>query len=438
MRRIAVINQKGGVGKTTTAVNLGAALAEQGRRVVLIDLDPQANLSLSLDLVVPSDEPSTYTVLTGKHEFAEALRHTRTPNLSVCPSNIDLSGAELELAGAIGREWLLRDALGRWVEVAGEEGRPPADYVILDCPPSLGLLSVNALAAVREMLVTVQTEFLALSGMSKLVEVVELLRRRINPDLEITGIVPCLHDSRLRLAREVLAEMRRYFPGKVLRQSIRSNVKLAEAPSFGRTILEYAPESKGALDYRRLAYALIEGEDERLSYLPPPRPIESLPTGLPSHAGARDPNLSEETPAGVDPVSKGPPAAQEAGSAPVAAAPPGGASAPVFPARPEPPRPFPDAPEGGGGGDPLAVVEIEPRPPAIRPPASVAGPWSGVASPPAESAPSDRPDPAPAPPPPTAGGNSAESTQRTEREGALEEELRALDGRFGDGARPRP
>jgi chromosome partitioning protein len=300
MRRIAIINQKGGVGKTTTSVNLGAALAEQGRRVVVADLDPQANMSLHLGIEPESSNPSTYTVLHGATTISGALHDTNEPNLRVLPSNIDLSGAELELASAIGRDNLLSDAIEAWEK---EHESPPADYMIFDCPPSLGLLSINALAATNEVIITVQTEFLALMGMSKLVEVVTLIQRRLNPNLKITGIAPCLYDSRLRLAREVLAEIRKYFPGQVFRQPIRSNVKLAEAPSFGASILEYAPESNGALDYRRLALEVIEQEKSHpdMADLSPPRELASLPTQR-SEEGVRaaeepadDPDLPQVT-----------------------------------------------------------------------------------------------------------------------------------------------
>lgn len=261
MRRIAIINQKGGVGKTTTTASLGAALAERGRRVVVVDMDAQANLSLSLGVEAPSGSPTSHTVLLGETSFASAVQPTALANLSLVPSNLDLSGAELELASTIGREYLLRDALRQWQEEAQQRtGEAPADYVLFDCPPSLGLLSINALAAAGEVLITIQTEFLALQGMSKLVSVVQLLRRRLNPELVITGILPCLYDSRLRLAREVLGEIRRYFPGQVLRQPIRSNVKLAEAPSFGQTIFQYAPDSNGADDYRAAANEVIAQE----------------------------------------------------------------------------------------------------------------------------------------------------------------------------------
>ena len=307
MRRIAIINQKGGVGKTTTTANLGAALAEQGRRVVLVDLDAQGNLTTHLGLEAPCDEPSTYTVLIGQNTFAEAVRETSTERLSLVPSNIDLSGAELELASAIGRETLLLEAIDAWCG----EGEAPADYVLFDCPPSLGLLSINGLAAAREVQLVVQTEFLALQGMSKLVDVVQLVRKRMNPELTITGIIPCLYDSRLRLAREVLAEIRRYFPGEVFKTAIRSNVKLAEAPSFGQHIFEYAPSSNGSLDYRKLACEVIaqESRDPSLVNLSGAKSLEDL---------AKEARAKSEPEPASDPWPWGPspsPAPSEAASA---------------------------------------------------------------------------------------------------------------------------
>ncbi|MDZ4774019.1 MAG: AAA family ATPase [Planctomycetota bacterium] len=283
MRRIAIINQKGGVGKTTTTVNLGAALAIQGRRVVLVDMDAQANLSMALGIEAASGEPTSYSVLMGDHVFAACIRATKIPGLSIVPSNIDLSGAELELASAMGREYLLRDALTEWNDAhVKQHGTRACDYVLFDCPPSLGLLSINALAAAGEVLITLQTEFLALQGMSKLLEIVTLLKKRLNPDLVVTGIVPSLYDSRLRLAREVLAEIRTYFKEQVVPHPIRANVKLAEAPSFGQTIFEYAPDSNGADDYMKLAFELVSREtrDKTRAALPPFDPTARLPIEL--------------------------------------------------------------------------------------------------------------------------------------------------------------
>ena len=254
MRRIAIINQKGGVGKTTTAVNLGAALARLGQRVLVIDMDPQANASMNLGAELHPGEPSTYSLLTQGGRVADTIRGTSTPGLSILPAHLDLSGAELELASAIGRETILKDALDDWErEEVARTGRAPVDIILMDNPPSLGLLSVNGLAASKEVLIAVQTEFFALQGLSKLVEVVQLLRRRLNPDLEITSVLACMYDSRLRLGREVLAELRSYFPEQIFKRPISQNVKLAETPSFSRTIFEYAPDSKGADDYLAVA-----------------------------------------------------------------------------------------------------------------------------------------------------------------------------------------
>ncbi len=294
MRRIALINQKGGVGKTTTSVNLGAALALTGRRVVLVDLDPQANLTLHFGLRVEPGSATTYRVLVGDASFAEAVRPTSTPGLFVVPTDIDLSGAELELAGAIGRETLLRESVKAWTRSRRDaEDEDPADYILFDCPPSLGLLSVNGLLAAAEIFLVVQTEFLALQGLTRVVEVIDLIRRRLEPDLAVTGIVACLYDSRLRLAREVLGELRNFYPEKVFRQAIGLNVKLAEAPSFGKTIFQYAPDSSGSRDYRALAQEVIAQETtarrdglerskiELLSPLPasdPPLPSERAST----------------------------------------------------------------------------------------------------------------------------------------------------------------
>jgi len=293
MRRIALINQKGGVGKTTTAANLGAALALEGQRVLLLDLDPQANLSLHLDCTVEPDEASTYSVLLGNSTLSEAIRPTASPGLELVPSSIDLSGAELELASAFGREGLLRDALDQWDadHQKANNGASPVDYVLIDCPPSLGLLSINGMVAVREVIVTLQTEFFALQGMTKLVEVVQLLKRRLNPELEIAGILPCLYDSRLRLAREVLAEIRNYFPGQTFARPIGKNVKLAEAPSYGKTIFEYAPESAGAKDYLTLARAVMAQTPAA-----PEPPIEVAPAKAPAAKAPPKPKPAKPRP----------------------------------------------------------------------------------------------------------------------------------------------
>lgn len=266
MRRIAILNQKGGVGKTTTTVNLGAALARAGRRVVLVDLDPQGNLSTHLDVEIGAGERSSYTILSGESSFADTIRPTATAGLGVIPTSIDLSGADLELATLDDRETILRRAVDAWERDAVEHtGAPPAEYLLFDCPPSLGLLSLNALVAAGEVFVALQTEFLALQGMTRLLDVIELVRAELNPSLRVTGILPCLYDSRLRLAREVLGELRQYFPEQCFRRTIASNVKLAEAPSYGQHVFDYAPDSTGARDYRELAEEVIAQERRRPS-----------------------------------------------------------------------------------------------------------------------------------------------------------------------------
>jgi chromosome partitioning protein len=262
MRCIALINQKGGVGKTTTTANLGAALALAGKRVVVVDLDPQANLTLYLGLEVAPEAPSSYRVLTGEVPFGSALRTTSTPNLRCLPTDLHLSGAEPELSSTQDRERLLRKSIAAWRDEHRKKhrGQDPADYVLFDCPPSLGLLSLNALAAADEVFLVVQTQFLALQGLTKLLEVIELVKQKLHPGLKLAGIVACLYDSRMRLAREVLSELRQYFPALVFRTAISSNVKLAESPSFGKTIFEYAPESIGARDFAALSHEVLSQE----------------------------------------------------------------------------------------------------------------------------------------------------------------------------------
>jgi chromosome partitioning protein len=369
MRRIALINQKGGVGKTTTTVNLGAALALAGKRVVLVDLDPQANLTLYLGLELPADAPSSYRVLTGEVSFGAALRETNTPNLRVLPTDIHLSGAELELSSAEGREGLLRDALEAWRKEhrARHRGEEPADYVLFDCPPSLGLLSLNALSAADEVFLVVQTQFLALQGMSRLVEVIDLVKQRLHPGLRLSGIVPCMYDSRMRLAREVLSELRRYFPAQVFRTPISSNVKLAESPSFGKTIFEYAPESIGARDFASLSHEVLTqavlGRSEAMQKTPaaPPAPAAArvAPPQPPSAPAAKP----------AAPVTPAAPAKTKRLAVLAPLPPPAApASAPVTPAPAQPTAVTP----------PAAAARRAPRPapipPAPIPPARVAPP----------------------------------------------------------------
>jgi len=255
MRSIAIMNQKGGVGKTTTAVNLSAALAATGQRVCLIDLDPQAHASLHLGLELRPDTLSIYDVLVGKLGLADVRRQV-DENLWVVGSHLDLAAAELELAGVVGREVILRDKLA--------EDPAEFDYLFIDCPPSLGVLTLNALAAVEEVFIPLQPHFLALHGLSKLLETIELVARRVNHRLRLGGVVLCMFDPHTRLALEVTNDVDEFFRRaagrplpwantRIFQTRIRRNIRLAEAPSFGQSIFQYAPNSHGAEDYRRLA-----------------------------------------------------------------------------------------------------------------------------------------------------------------------------------------
>ena len=266
MRIIAFMNQKGGVGKTTTAVNLGACLAKLDRKVLLIDIDPQANSSIHLGIDIYKTKESIYNVLLGEMPVSKAVRPTKRKNFDIIPSNIDLSGAEVELASAVGRETILRDALLEHVREGGHY-----DYVLIDCPPSLGLLSLNALTTASEVFIPVQTQFFALQGMGKLLDVVNLVKRRLNPNLDLSGIILTMFDRRTNLAHEVVEEVRKYFKEKVFASTIRSNVRIAEAPGHGKTILEYDPNSSGAKDYMALAreVAGVEAETEPMVWPPP-------------------------------------------------------------------------------------------------------------------------------------------------------------------------
>ncbi|MCI0586400.1 MAG: ParA family protein [Planctomycetes bacterium] len=266
MRRIAVTNQKGGVGKTTTTANLGAALALLGRRVIVVDLDPQANLTLHLLGGRETPPRTTYSLLRGECGFGEILVPTELPLLRLAPATVDLAGLEVELASVVGRETLLRDAVASFE--SSRAGTPPdgptpaqedvADFLLLDCPPSLGVLSLNALVCAREVVLPLQTEFLALQGVSRLLEVVDLVRGRLNPVLHLSGVLACMVNPRTNLAVEVLEEIRSFFGERLYQTRIRENVRLAEAPSHGKTIFSYAPDSNGAADYLRLATEILE------------------------------------------------------------------------------------------------------------------------------------------------------------------------------------
>lgn len=232
------------------------------KRVLLVDMDAQANLSLHLGVEVHRLEKSIYTVLTNRSTAREAVFFDLRQNLSLLPANLDLAGAEIELVNLVGRETVLRTTLSRFL---AEEA---FDYVLLDCPPSLGLLSLNALLAAQEVFIPLQTEFFALQGMSRLIDVLELIRGRLGHAIEITGIIPTLYDGRTNLSREVVSEIQRFFGDKVFHSIIHSNVKLAECPSHGKTIFEYAPSSRGAQDFERLAREILRREGAVLDLEP--------------------------------------------------------------------------------------------------------------------------------------------------------------------------
>jgi len=260
MRIIALMNQKGGVGKTTTAVNLGAALAEMGQRVCLADLDPQSHLTINYGLDPSPERISLYDVLVGEASFLEAL-HRIDDKIAILPGSIDLAAAEVELVSVVGRETCLKRKLAD----IGED----FDFLLLDCPPSLGLLTLNALAVATEVIIPMQPQFLPLQGVGKLLETVQLVSKRINPRLKVTGVVLTMFDSQTRLSNEVVEDLQSFIAaaaGKplpwaeavIFKSKIRRNIKLAESPSFGQTILHYGPASHGAADYRALAAEVYE------------------------------------------------------------------------------------------------------------------------------------------------------------------------------------
>jgi chromosome partitioning protein len=245
---ISVANQKGGVGKTTTSINLAAALAALGQRVLMIDLDPQANASAGLGVDASSGE-SIYNVLMDGLPLAEVLCPTAVPGLDLAPSHIDLSAAELELVSALAREYALKRVL--------EKAALTHDYVIIDCPPSLGLLTLNALVASDHVVIPVQCEFYALAGLAKLTDTIGRIRNALNQELDVAGALLTMYDSRTNLSRDVVDEVRANFPGNVFEALIPRSVRLAEAPSHGSPITVYDPEGSGAKAYLAVAHELI-------------------------------------------------------------------------------------------------------------------------------------------------------------------------------------
>lgn len=255
MRSIALLNQKGGVGKTTTTANMGACLAALGRKVLVIDMDPQANLSVHLGVDVHNLQNSVYNLIMGNCKPSDVILHTSNIGLDIIPSTIDLSGAEIELVGIVGRETVLKEYLGDSIK--------PYDYVLIDCPPSLGLLTINVMTFVNELFIPVQTEFFALQGVRKLLDTYEIVKKRLNHNLEITGIILCMYSSRARLCNEVVEKVKEYFDARVFDTIVRKNIKLSESPSHGMPVISYAPDSNGSEDYMSLAKEVVKRENNR-------------------------------------------------------------------------------------------------------------------------------------------------------------------------------
>ena len=278
-RLIAMMNQKGGVGKTTTTVNLGAALAELGQRVLMIDLDPQSHLSLHLGCEVDETRPTIYDLLLDPDCNVREIVVTATDNIDLIPSEVDLAAAESELANQPGREAVLRNALPEVIV--------DYDVVLFDCPPSLGLLTLNALVVAKEVMIPMQAHFLPLQGVGRLLETVGMVRQSLNQQLQVTGIILCAFESNTTLAGEIVADLHDFFDEsretesawqhcRILEPPIRRNIKLAEAPSFGRTIFDYAPWCPGAQDYRHLAENLLaHWEGRKPKRRPPKKPAKS-------------------------------------------------------------------------------------------------------------------------------------------------------------------
>ena len=248
-RIIAIANQKGGVGKTTTAINLSTCVAERGKKVLLIDIDPQGNATSGVGIQKNLEDKSIYDVLVNGENIVNIIKPTVVKNLFVCGSSINLAGAEIELVSLMSRETILKRAI--------ENMEEEYDYIFMDCPPSLGLITLNAFAAADSVLVPIQCEYYALEGLGQLVNTIKLVQKNLNKDLEIEGVVMTMYDSRTRLSSQVAEEVKKYFKDKVFSTVIPRNIRLSEAPSHGLPITIYDPLSKGARTYKKLAKELI-------------------------------------------------------------------------------------------------------------------------------------------------------------------------------------
>jgi chromosome partitioning protein len=252
---IAIANQKGGVGKTTTAVNLAAALGVLEKKVLLIDADPQANASSGLGIDIEEAPKGTYELLEHEADAKETIIKTNSPNVDLIPSHIDLVGVEIELVDKPNREFMLKDAI--------REIKDEYDYVIIDCAPSLGLITLNALTAADSVIIPIQCEYFALEGLGKLLNTIKNVQQIHNPELDIEGLLLTMYDSRLKLSNQVVEEVKTHFGNMVFETVIQRNVRLSEAPSFGESILDYDATSKGAVNYLNLADELIRKNDQQ-------------------------------------------------------------------------------------------------------------------------------------------------------------------------------
>lgn len=251
---VTIANQKGGVGKTTTAVNLAAALAKHGLEILVIDTDPQGNASTALNIDHRVGTPDVYSVLVEEQDFSEIIKPvTEIENLYCAPATIDLAGAEIELVSLVAREYRLQRALNKYLDFHKEKYKKEIDYVFIDCPPSLGLLTLNALVAAKEVLIPIQTEYYALEGLGQLMNNVNLVKKQLNPDLEVATIVLTMFDSRTNLSQQVAEEVRKHFGDIVITTEIPRAVRVSEAPSFQQTVITYDPGSPGAQAYVKVA-----------------------------------------------------------------------------------------------------------------------------------------------------------------------------------------